>query len=129
MAKKSLFAILAGQSEATFSIGGVTFQAAPMTILEYAEYLAVNDGDVTDELRAGFADVPQLTDADLALYTFCARELRKRLAPGQNLDAAALDTRWLCANYPQSRVNVLTHLLVHGELPPPGGPGEKKASP
>lgn len=102
-----LFKVLAGTSSDTFSIGDVSFMAAPFTIMEFAEYLALPDGNFD-------------TKCD-----FYAGKLRPRLR-GTKPDPATITGEWVMENLPVSMIPVLDHLLIHGKMP---DPSEKKAAP
>ncbi|WP_412027015.1 hypothetical protein [Deinococcus yunweiensis] len=132
MTKKSLLSIVAGVADATFDLAGVKFMAAPLTVLEYAEYLNVSAEQADDALLQAFAAYPKLKPNDIALFDFLASRLRLRIVsgqqaqPGQPVDPALITALWLASNIPQTRLSVLTHLLVHGALP---DPSEKKVEP
>ena len=100
-----LFKVLAGTSEDTFNIGKVSFQAAPLTIMEYAEYLALPEG----------------FDAKCEYY---AAKLRSRQQGTK--DPVAITAEWVMENLPVSMIPVLEHVLIHGKMP---DPSEKKAAP
>lgn len=100
-----LFKVLAGTSSDTFSIGGASFMAAPLTIMEYGQFLALPDNDY------------------VAKCAFYAEKLRPRLR-GTKPDPATITAEWIMENLPASMIPVLDFLLIQGRMPETG---EKKA--
>lgn len=105
MSSKPLFTVLAGRSKDFFSIGGIDFEAAPLSLLEYGEMMALPDG----------------LDAKAE---FLAEKLRKRLRRGTD-DPALITTDWVMENVPLSMVRTLDHVLLYGELPTEGDSGKR----
>ncbi len=93
-----LFSVMAGRSPHTFSIGGVRFEAAPVTLMEYGEYLALPENRI-DLLSEWLAD-----------------KLKRRLS-GTKTDPAVITPEWVLEEVPKPTVAVLTHILLNGEMP------------
>lgn len=105
MAEK-LFNVLAGKSADYFELGGVPFEAAPFTMLEYTEFLAIPDGDMGE--RAAFI----------------AAKLRARIR-GTKHDPVTITADWVLENLPLPTLAVLQHIFMTGEMPKEGGkPGK-----
>ena len=100
-----LFKVLAGRSDDHFTLGGISFEAAPLVIEEYAEYISLPDG---------------LFDVKAEFY---AAKLRARVR-GTKTDPANITPEWVMSNLPVSMMAVLDHVLIHGRMPESG---EKKA--
>ncbi len=92
-----LFAVMAGRSSDTFSLGGIKFQAAPVTLDEYGEYLSL----------------PSELDAQAE---WLADKLKRRLS-GTKTDPSAITPQWVMAELPLPTMRILTHVLIHGEMP------------
>lgn len=105
MAAEKLFAVMAGQSADYFSIGGVEFQAAPYTLLEYATYNALPENDL------------------LAQAEFIAERLQVRIR-GTKTKPADITPDWVMANMPVPTLRLLQHILMYGEVPMDGGAGK-----
>lgn len=88
---------MAGRSPNTFNLGGVRFEAAPVTIREYGEYLA-------------------LPDALDAQAEWIADKLKRRLS-GTKTDPETITSEWVMEELPLPTLRILTHLLIHGEMP------------
>lgn len=101
-----LFSVIAGQADATFSIGDAEFMAAPLTISEYAVYKSLG----------------KEMDAEAE---FWAEKLRSRIR-GTKPDPATITTEWVMDNVPMSLLPTLAHVMIYGELP---GPGENTKAP
>lgn len=111
----NLFTVLAGRSADTFSIGDVKFMAAPVTLDEYAEFLALQqpgpDGQPGGMSLAAQSD-------------WLADKLRRRIQ-GKDPDPATITAEWVQKNVPLPTVAVLQHVLLYGEMPKAAD--EKKA--
>lgn len=104
----NLFTLVAGRSEDTFTLGGVTFEAAPLTLMEVGEYLASRG-----------------TEAGNAFDARCewlAPRLRQRV---RRSDPAAVTEAWLLETLSLPALSIVEHLLIHGELPARGGENTK----
>lgn len=124
MARGSLFAILTGQSDQTFAIAGLTFYAAPVTVLDFAVYLGVSADDVTDAQMRPFAKYRKVDKDLVARLEWMAEHLRRRLKPPAEIDPAEITALWVAQKVPQIRLSDLEHVLLHGAMPEGG---EKKA--
>lgn len=93
----NLFTVMAGRSDDTFHIGGQRFMAAPVTLDEYGEYLAL----------------PDKLDAQAE---WLADKLKRRLS-GTKTDPESITPAWVMAELPLPTMRTLTHLLIHGEMP------------
>jgi hypothetical protein len=105
----NLFTVLAGQSNDTFTIGGVKFMAAPVALDEYAEFLSLQG-------EKGMALGVQAE--------WMADKLRRRVQ-GKDPDPATITQEWVLANVPLPTLSVLQHVLLYGEMPKAND--EKKA--
>ncbi len=105
-----LFTLMAGRSEDTFTLGGVTFEAAPLTLLEVGEFYAFRG---TEDGRAFDGRCEWL-----------AAKLRSRVR--RPTDPLKVTTEWLLEQLDLPTLNRLEFLLVQGELPR-AEDGEKKA--
>ncbi len=101
-----LIKVVAGRSSDHITLGGVEFEAAPLMIREYGEWLALGDADGGRSLDAR--------------AEFLAEKLRKRVK-GTKTDPATITAEWIMDNVPISMLNTLEHLFIHGELPAKGG--------
>lgn len=97
MAEK-LFNILAGKSADYFELGGIQFEAAPFTLLEYVEYTGLEDNDLG------------------ARAEFLADKMRRRVR-GNKVDPAIITDVWILENMPLPTLNVVQHLFMTGEMP------------
>ena len=105
----NLFTLIAGRSEDTFTLGGVTFEAAPLTLMEVGEYFAfrqTEDGQAFD-----------------ARCEWLAAKLRSRAL---RVDPITITGEWLLELMSVPALSVIEHILVHGELPT-RGPENTKA--
>jgi len=102
-----LFTVLAGKSSDTFKLGGVEFQAAPVTLREYGEYLAIEKQPI--QVQA----------------TWLADKLGRRLQNTTKSDLPEITDEWVLDNLPLPFLKIVQHILLYGEMPKEGG--EKKA--
>lgn len=102
---EQLFNVLAGKSADFFELGGIAFEAAPFTLLEYTEFLGLPDGDLGEQAA------------------FIADKLRRRVR-GTKHDPAGITPDWVLENLPLPTLGVLQHLFMTGEMPKGGGKGK-----
>lgn len=95
---EKLFNVLAGKSADYFELGGVSFEAAPFTLLEYVEYTALPEGDLG------------------ARAEFLAEKMRRRVR-GNKTDPALITDEWILENMPLPTLNVVQTLFMTGEMP------------
>ncbi len=98
-----LFSVMAGRSQHTFTLGGIRFEAAPVTIREYGEYLALPadaKGNVFEDVHA----------------EWLADKLKRRLS-GTKTDPDTITAEWVMEELPLPTRNILMHVLIHGEMP------------
>lgn len=100
-----LFSVVAGESSDTFSIGGITFKAAPYTLMEYALYLALPEEDLGEKA------------------SFHAERLKRRIQ-GTKDDPELITGEWLLENLPLPMLKVLEHIMLYGEMPKTGETGK-----
>lgn len=100
-----LFETLAGTSSDHFKIGDVDFMAAPLTLREYGEYLALPQGMID------------------AKAEYLADKLRRRVR-GNKTDPATITEDWVMEHLELPMVPVLEHLLLYGKLPEDGALGK-----
>lgn len=93
-----LFKVMAGVSSDTFTIGDVTFMAAPFTMMEYGAFLALPEDAI--DLRV----------------EFLADKLRRRVR-GNKIDPATITEQWLMENLELPKLPILQHVLLHGKMP------------
>lgn len=106
MAGEKFFTVLAGTSENHFSIGGVDFQAAPLTLAEYGKFLAVPD-DISEQAH------------------FLADKLKRRVR-GTKHNPDDITPEWLMDNLTIAMMATLKHVLLYGEMPEAvGGAGKR----
>lgn len=98
-----LFNDLAGRSDAYFTIGGVSFEAAPFTLMEYVQYQNIEQ----------FGDRAE----------FMADRLSRRIR-GTTTKPDEITTEWLMDNLPLPRLTYLETLLLTGKPPKDGGTGK-----
>lgn len=98
-----LFNDLAGQSDHYFTIGGVSFHAAPLTLLEYVT----------------FQNVEQFGDR----VEFLAERLRRRIR-GTATSPETITTEWLMENLGLPRLSYLETVLLTGKPPKDGETGK-----
>jgi len=103
----NLFTVLAGKSNDTFKLGGVEFQAAPVTLREYGEYLAFEKQPLSDQA------------------VWLADKLRRRLHNPTKTDPDEITAEWLLDNLPLPHLAIVQHILLYGEMPKEGS--EKKS--
>lgn len=93
-----LFSIIAGESAHTFSIGGIDFRAAPLTLREQqGYYAAVKEG--TDE----------------AMANLLADRLRVRIVGVKDEDRERVTGEWFAANVHGPALSLIVDLLLNGE--------------
>ncbi len=103
----SLFTVLAGKSADTFKLGGIEFQAAPVTLREYGEYLASQEGSIADQT------------------VWLADKLKRRLQNATKTDPEEITPDWVLDNLPLPFMKIVNHILLYGEMPKESS--EKKA--
>lgn len=97
----NLFAHIAGRSEDTFTLAGVAFEAAPLTLAEVGEFFAVRASPGGNTLDAR--------------CEWLAPKLRGRVV--RPADPIVVTTEWLLEHLSLPVLGKVEHLLVHGELP------------
>ena len=97
----NLFAHIAGRSEDTFSLAGVTFEAAPLTLAEVGEFFAVREAPGGNTLDAR--------------CEWLAPKLRGRVV--RPADPIVVTAEWLLEHLSLPVLGKVEHLLEHGELP------------
>lgn len=104
----NLFTLIAGRSDDTFTIGPVTFEAAPLTLLEVGEYFAfraTDDGKTFD-----------------GRCEWLAPKLRQRAV---RVDPASVTLEWLLQNVSLPGLEAIEYLLIYGEVPKKGDENTK----
>ncbi|PJI54590.1 hypothetical protein CTI14_13595 [Methylobacterium radiotolerans] len=100
-----LFNDLAGQSEQYFTIGGVSFYAAPFTLMEYVLYQNLPSEELADRAE------------------FLADQLSRRIR-GTATKPETITRDWLMDNLPLPRLPYLETVLLTGKPPKDGGTGK-----
>lgn len=93
-----LFKVMAGVSADTFSIGGVAFYAAPLTLMEYGAFLALPENQLDSKAE------------------FLADKLQRRIV-GTKVKPDTITQEWLLENLTVPVLTVLQHVLLYGEMP------------
>jgi len=111
-----LFAVLAGKSKDTFSIDGIRFMAAPLTMVENGEYNALPTVQVRDD-KGNLMEVI----AEDARAEFWADKLKRRILEPTKHSPDGITRDWFLANVPRPTLRVLEHVMFYGEMPQAGG--------
>lgn len=111
-----LFAVLAGKSKDTFSLGGIKFMAAPLSLAENAEYNAL----ATVQVRDGQGNVVEIIAED-ARAEFWADKLKRRIQSPTDHSPDGITSEWFMANIDRPTLLKLEHVMFYGTLPQAGG--------